>query len=77
VISQPLEVGKATALNDGYALLPFVKRFQFSFDTGKAIGSLYTNRGHILLFTPVQSGEEIELEGGIPLKNFIDSSSDN
>jgi hypothetical protein len=75
MISQPLEVGKATAMNDGYSLLPFGKRFQFSLETGKVIGSLYNNRGHILLFTTVQNGEEIVLESGIPLKNFIDLAS--
>ncbi|MDP9289619.1 MAG: phospholipid carrier-dependent glycosyltransferase [Thermoproteota archaeon] len=74
IVSQPLEVGKTTAMNDGYTFLPFLKHFQFAFATGEALKKIYDN-GHILLFTPSQEGQQIELKSGVPLKNFIEATS--
>jgi hypothetical protein len=76
VISQPLRIGGATVLSDKYALLPFLKRFQFAFDTGDALRKLLGDkRETVVLFTPSQSGQQIALESGLPLKSFIDVGS--
>jgi len=75
-ISQPLEIGKATVLSDRYALFPFLKHVRFAFDTGDALRILLGDkRGQIVLFTPSQSGQQIILESGLPLKSFIDVGS--
>jgi hypothetical protein len=75
-LSQPVEIGKTTVLNDRYALLPFLKHFKFAFYTAKILNSKYSDKGaRIVLFTPSQSGQQIMLESGIPLKNFITTSS--
>ena len=75
-ISNPLEIGRATALNDRFVLLPFSKQFQFAIDTGDALRKLTSDkRALIVLFTPSQNGQEIILESGLPVKNFIDVGS--
>ena len=75
-LSQRLQAGETTAMNDRYAMLPFVKRFQFALNTGKVLGSIYTgNAAQIVLFAPSQVGQEIMLESGLPLKLFINTGS--
>jgi hypothetical protein len=74
-LSQQVELVKTTVLNDRYALLPFLKYFQFAFDTGETLRKLHSDNKLIVLFTTSQGGQQIMLESGIPLKNFIDVSS--
>ena len=74
-LSQPLEVGYTTAMNDRYTLLPFVKEFQLAFAAGKTLGSMYNGNGQIVLFTPSQSGQEIMFESGLSMKHFINTAT--
>ena len=70
-VTQPLEVGKTTAMADT-ALLPFRKVDQVTYETGKVVGKLYNGTGNIVLFTPNQVGQQLMFASGLHLKNFID-----
>ena len=48
-VTQPLEVGKTTAMADT-ALLPFRKVDQVTYETGKVVGKLYNGTGNICTF---------------------------
>jgi hypothetical protein len=74
-VVQPLEAGKTTAMSDSYTMLPYLDRYKYSFDAGKALGELYNNDGRIVMFTPSQNGQQIMLASDIPLKNFIYTTS--
>ena len=43
LLAQPLKVGETTAMNDRYAMLPFVKRIQVALDTGNKLGDIYSD----------------------------------
>jgi hypothetical protein len=76
LLAQPLKVGETTAMNDRYAMLPFVKRFQVALDTGNKLGDIYSHgSARIVLFAPSQVGQEIMLGSGLPLKLFINTGS--
>ena len=70
-VTQPLEVGKTTAMADT-VLLPFRKVDQVTYETGKVVGKLYNGTGNIVLFTPNQVGQQLMFASGLHLKNFID-----
>lgn len=74
IVTQPLEVGKATAMSDS-ALLPFQETTQMTFEAGKALGRLYDNKGYIVLFTASQHAQLVMFASGLPLKDFIDVTS--
>jgi uncharacterized membrane protein len=76
LLAQPLRVGETTAMNDRYAMLPFVKRFQVALDTGNKLGDIYSDgSARIVMFAPSQVGQEIMLGSGLPLKLFINTGS--
>lgn len=74
-VAQPLEVGKTTVMSDSYTLLPYLDRYKYSFATGIALGELYNNDGKIVMFAPSQNGQQVMLASGLPLKNFIYTTS--
>jgi hypothetical protein len=76
LLAQPLKVGETTAMNDRYAMLPFVKRFQVALDTGNKLGDIYSDgSARIVMFAPSQVGQEIMLGSRLPLKLFINTGS--
>jgi hypothetical protein len=76
LLAQPLKIGETTAMNDRYAMLPFVKRIQVALDTGNKLGDIYSDgSARIVLFAPSQVGQEIMLGSGLPLKLFINTGS--
>jgi hypothetical protein len=72
IVYQPLQLGKTTAMNDRFALLPFTNKSQAAFEIGQTLSRMTTGGKPILLFTPSQESQEIMLESGIQLKDFID-----
>ena len=72
-VSQPLVVGRTTAMSDGI-MLPFVIDTPIEVITGKMLGKLY-DKGNVVMFTPTQHGQHIMFASKLPLKNFIDVAS--
>jgi 4-amino-4-deoxy-L-arabinose transferase-like glycosyltransferase len=70
-VTQPLEVGKTTAMADT-VLLPFRNADQVIYQTGRVMGKLYNGTGNIVLFTPNQVGQQLMFASGLRLNRFID-----